>query len=38
VRVGSRIGSVHVEAWQENPEKPIAAARMKLLIARRDEA
>jgi uncharacterized protein (TIGR00369 family) len=37
VRVGSRIGSVHVEAWQESPDKPIAAARMKLLIAQKAE-
>jgi uncharacterized protein (TIGR00369 family) len=37
VRVGSRIGSVHVEAWQESPSKPIAAARMKLLIAQKGE-
>lgn len=38
VRVGSRIGSVHVECWQDGPDKPIAAARMKLLIAKREEA
>lgn len=37
MRVGSRIGSVHVEAWQESPAKPIAAARMKLLIAQKSE-
>lgn len=37
VRVGTRIGSVHVEAWQESPDKPIAAARMKLLIAQKSE-
>ncbi len=37
VRVGSRIASVHVECWQEGPARPIAAARMKLLIAKRDE-
>jgi len=37
VRVGSRIGSVHVEAWQEDPAKPIAAAQMKLLIAQKAE-
>ncbi|MDO6416769.1 PaaI family thioesterase [Sphingomonas sp. BIUV-7] len=37
VRVGTRIGSVHVEAWQDDPTKPIAAARMKLLIAQKGE-
>jgi len=37
VRVGTRIGSVHVEAWQESPDKPIAAARMKLLIGQKSE-
>ncbi len=38
VRVGTRIGSVHVEAWQEDPARPIAAARMKLLIAQKSES
>ena len=33
-RLGSRIANVEAIAWQEVPEKPIAAARMNILIKR----
>ncbi|WP_223797790.1 PaaI family thioesterase [Sphingomonas nostoxanthinifaciens] len=33
VRVGGRIANVGVSAWQEDPARPIAAARMNLAIA-----
>lgn len=32
IRVGSRIANVAVEAWQDDPARPIAAARMNLAI------
>ena len=32
VRIGSRIANVAVEAWQDDPARPIAAARMNLAI------
>lgn len=31
-RVGARIANVDVRAWQEDPDRPIAAARMNLAI------
>lgn len=34
VRIGARIANVAVEAWQDDPERPIAAARMNIAIGR----
>lgn len=34
IRIGARIANVAVEAWQEDPTKPIAAARMNLSIGK----
>nr|WP_109808788.1 PaaI family thioesterase [Sphingosinithalassobacter portus] len=34
-RLGSRIANVEAIAWQESPEKPIAAARMNIMIKRK---
>ena len=34
-RVGQRIASVVVSAWQDDPERPIAAARMNLATGAR---
>ncbi|ACG79759.1 uncharacterized protein, possibly involved in aromatic compounds catabolism [Phenylobacterium zucineum HLK1] len=31
-KVGRRIANVHVEAWQETPEKPVAALRGHFLL------
>jgi uncharacterized protein (TIGR00369 family) len=33
-RLGRRIANVEARAWQEDPTKPIAAARMNLLLRR----
>ncbi|HZG10288.1 MAG TPA: PaaI family thioesterase [Allosphingosinicella sp.] len=33
-RLGRRIANVEARAWQEDPAKPIAAARMNLLLKR----
>ncbi|QIG81765.1 PaaI family thioesterase [Sphingosinithalassobacter tenebrarum] len=33
-RLGTRIANVESRAWQESPDKPIAAARMNFLIRR----
>ena len=33
-RLGSRVANVEATAWQDDPAKPIAAARMNYLIAR----
>lgn len=32
VRIGTRIANVAVDAWQDDPARPIAAARMNLAI------
>jgi uncharacterized protein (TIGR00369 family) len=32
VRIGNRVANVSVEAWQDDPERPIAVARMNLAI------
>ena len=37
-RVGTRIANVEVIAWQDDRTKPIAAARMNILIVRDDQA
>jgi uncharacterized protein (TIGR00369 family) len=34
-RIGARIANVTAEAWQDDRSKPIAAARMNLLLDRR---
>jgi acyl-coenzyme A thioesterase PaaI-like protein len=34
MRLGRRVANVRVEAWQGSPDKPIAAARMNMLILR----
>ncbi|WP_138379265.1 PaaI family thioesterase [Luteithermobacter gelatinilyticus] len=31
-RMGRRFANLHVEAWQDNPEKPIATAHLHFLI------
>ena len=33
-RLGTRVANVEATAWQDDPAKPIAAARMNYLIAR----
>lgn len=33
-RLGSRVANVEATAWQDDPARPIAAARMNYLIAR----
>ena len=33
-RLGNRVANVEATAWQDDPAKPIAAARMNYLIAR----
>lgn len=33
-RLGGRVANVEATAWQDDPSKPIAAARMNYLIAR----
>ena len=33
-RLGNRVANVEASAWQDDPSKPIAAARMNYLIAR----
>ena len=33
-RLGNRVANVEAAAWQDDPAKPIAAARMNYLIAR----
>jgi uncharacterized protein (TIGR00369 family) len=33
-RLGSRVANVEARAWQQDPAKPIAAARMNLLVRR----
>jgi acyl-coenzyme A thioesterase PaaI-like protein len=33
-RLGNRVANVEARAWQQDREKPIAAARMNLLIRR----
>jgi len=38
VRVGSRVGLVHVRCWQRDPDSPIAVARAQFLLTRRDAA
>ena len=35
-RLGTRVANVEATAWQDDPAKPIAAARMNYLIARHD--
>ena len=34
-RLGTRVANVEATAWQDDPTKPIAAARMNYLIVRR---
>jgi len=34
VRIGGRIANLTAQAWQDNPERPIAAARINLRIFR----
>ena len=34
-RLGTRVANVETTAWQDDPAKPIAAARMNYLIVRR---
>lgn len=34
VRLGRRVANVRVEAWQSDPARPIAAARMNILLSR----
>jgi len=34
-RLGTRVANVEASAWQDDPAKPIAAARMNYLIVRR---
>jgi uncharacterized protein (TIGR00369 family) len=34
-RLGTRVANVEATAWQDDPDKPIAAARMNYLIVRR---
>ena len=34
-RLGTRVANVEATAWQDDPAKPIAAARMNYLIVRR---
>lgn len=38
VRVGSRVGLVHVRCWQRDPDAPIAVARAQFLLTRREAA
>ena len=33
VRIGNRVANVSVEAWQDDPKRPIAVARMNLAIS-----
>jgi uncharacterized protein (TIGR00369 family) len=33
IRIGNRVANVAVEAWQDDPARPIAAARMNLAIS-----
>jgi uncharacterized protein (TIGR00369 family) len=33
IRQGRRVANVRAEAWQENPEKPVAAAHAHFLLA-----
>ena len=33
-RIGQRIANVAIEAWQDDPAKPIAAARMTMALRR----
>ena len=35
-RLGTRVANVEAKAWQDDPARPIAAARMNYLIARHD--
>lgn len=35
IRIGATIANVVVEAWQDNPARPIAAGRMNLAISTR---
>lgn len=35
IRLGQRIANVAIEAWQDDPARPIAAARMTLQLGRR---
>ena len=37
IRIGATIANVAVTAWQDDPARPIAAARMNLAISRRSE-
>ncbi|MFQ3664973.1 MAG: PaaI family thioesterase [Sphingomonadaceae bacterium] len=32
VRLGRRVANVRAECWQEGPDRPIAAARMNILL------
>ncbi|MDA0338319.1 MAG: PaaI family thioesterase [Proteobacteria bacterium] len=32
-RVGRRVANVRAEAWQDNPDKPVAAANVNFLLA-----
>ncbi|KEQ53406.1 PaaI family thioesterase [Sphingobium chlorophenolicum] len=32
MKLGSRIANIHAQAWQEDPDRPIAAARMNFLL------
>lgn len=34
-RIGQRIANIAIEAWQDDPTKPIAAARMTLALRRK---
>lgn len=34
VRLGSRVATVEVHAWQDDRDRPVAAARMTLLLVR----
>ena len=33
-RLGTRVANVEARAWQDDPAKPIAAARMNYLLVR----
>ena len=37
VRIGTRVANVDVHAWQDDPDRPIASARMNVAVAARGE-
>lgn len=38
VRIGNRIAHVEVKAWQDDPDRPIAAARMTVAVGPKETA